>query len=718
MVCQQNIPLRCRGGNLLQEQGSKAFKLLIRDMFRLIEMSLKVSSFSITKEKDSVVAAQIVAPSGESALPTRNLTPQSPTESVLDPELSEFCSRLNITPVITDFYEDEDHDDPALLTDSSSDIEEESELVQFTRILQRGQIAALKEETKRKRGTYLKRSKKTQQRRKRVQMELSKKGFLPLDEFMRQKSSSTKRDALTPDSTNQNTPEEDAYTCSSVNGTSEVESDGVLPGSMHEIRLRLARIARMESEESSGDSDNGSSRNNHNGGGDNNDGGGDNGGGGDNNGSGDNGGNSGSSDGGGSNSASGDNSASGGGGSGDNSASGGGGGGDNSASGSSGDNSGDSSGSRKIGGENDSKNKSDTNDDNDGDDDGDGDGDGDDDSDHDERVGDCARQQMSGKTEILDNEERHTAHKRLKDLQQEFILEHRDTSQGTSVLGSTLQLLSDRSKIREASMQLTKETKKEKLDVIVRARIAAVIGLLNLFADETLNLPWKKASLIVAKSQRRGMNRARRIREWAVAYLRWRDLPLHQMDRKRGTILDDEDIAEEIKAQMRKKGNLKASDVVEIVASPEMQAIFAQKGLRKASISVKTALRWLDKLGWTYGTLKNGMYLDGHEREDVVEYRRSFVERWMENERRFHRWDNDGTELPRPNGFPVPGALGRFRLILVTHDESTFFQNDERNTGWNHATRKAKPKAKGNGQSLMVSDFLTPDWGRLRDGDE
>jgi hypothetical protein len=101
-------------------------------MFRVIKM---VSSFSITKKKDLMVTAQIVAPSGESTLPTHNLTPQSPMESVLDPELSEFCSHLNITPAITDFYKDEDHDNPALLTDSFSDIEEESELVQFTQIL-------------------------------------------------------------------------------------------------------------------------------------------------------------------------------------------------------------------------------------------------------------------------------------------------------------------------------------------------------------------------------------------------------------------------------------------------------------------------------------------------------------------------------------------------------------------------------------------------------
>jgi len=87
------------------------------------------------------------------------------------------------------------------------------------------------------------------------------------------------------------------------------------------------------------------------------------------------------------------------------------------------------------------------------------------------------------------------------------------------------------------------------------------------------------------------------------------------------------------------------------------------------------------------------------------------VEHWMGHEQCFHQWDNNGMELPHPNGFPVPGVIGHFHLILVTHNESTFFQNDECNMGWSHATSKSKPKAKGNGQTLMVSDFLTPDWG-------
>jgi hypothetical protein len=88
----------------------------------------------------------------------------------------------------------------------------------------------------------------------------------------------------------------------------------------------------------------------------------------------------------------------------------------------------------------------------------------------------------------------------------------------------------------------------------------------------------------------------------------------------------------------------------------------------------------------------------------------------MGYELQFHRWNNEGMELPHPNGFPVPG--GHFHLILIMHDESTFFQNDVHNTGWSNATSKLKPKAKGNGQSLMVSDFLTSDWGRLHNGDE
>jgi hypothetical protein len=56
------------------------------------------------------------------------------------------------------------------------------------------------------------------------------------------------------------------------------------------------------------------------------------------------------------------------------------------------------------------------------------------------------------------------------------------------------------------------------------------------------------------------------------------------------------------------------------------------------------------------------MYSDGHEREDVVEYRRKFAERFEQHERRFHTWDDAGNELARPSGFLVPGLLVAFDL--------------------------------------------------------
>jgi hypothetical protein len=111
------------------------------------------------------------------------------------------------------------------------------------------------------------------------------------------------------------------------------------------------------------------------------------------------------------------------------------------------------------------------------------------------------------------------------------------------------------------------------------------------------------------------------------------------------------------------------------------------------------------------------MYIDGHEREDVVEYRKGFIKHWKEYEKRFVIYDNDGNVVSKPTGFPVPQGV-QFRLILVTHDESTFYENDHRKTLWINSNTKAVAEKKGEGQSIMASEFLTSEWGRLKEGDE
>ncbi|KIL65316.1 hypothetical protein M378DRAFT_55046, partial [Amanita muscaria Koide BX008] len=182
-------------------------------------------------------------------------------------------------------------------------------------------------------------------------------------------------------------------------------------------------------------------------------------------------------------------------------------------------------------------------------------------------------------------------------------------------------------------------------------------------------------------------------------------------------ILEDEDFRRDIQlhlTEIAKKGYICAQDIVDYVATPEVQE---RLGTRKRGIHVRTARRWLHKLSWRYQQKKKGMYIDGHEREDVVAYRKGFVERWKEYEKRFVIYDNDGNVLSTPTGFPVPQGL-RFRLILVTHDESTFYENDRRKTHWVNENTKAVAEKKGEGQSIMASDFLTSEWGQLKYGDD
>ena len=288
-----------------------------------------------------------------------------------------------------------------------------------------------------------------------------------------------------------------------------------------------------------------------------------------------------------------------------------------------------------------------------------------------------------------------------------------------SAADEALDLWNDRVALGIACAKLKERCKPKTLDVIVRARITAMIGVLNLFLEAGLGYTWRNASIVVAKAQGQGTTHACNLRKWILNFIRYEELPVHCYNQSRWTVLEDEDISRSLQIRLgecAKRGYIKAADVVAIVESPEMQANLKRVGVCRPTITERTARNWLKRLDWRFEPKKNGMYIDGHEREDVVRYRNAFVARWKEYEKRFHKWNNDGNPLPLPTGFPVAG--GRFRLILITHDESTFFQNDERKTHWAHSSATATPKPKGNGQLLMVSDFLTVEWGRLVHGTE
>ncbi|THU79940.1 hypothetical protein K435DRAFT_810298 [Dendrothele bispora CBS 962.96] len=273
--------------------------------------------------------------------------------------------------------------------------------------------------------------------------------------------------------------------------------------------------------------------------------------------------------------------------------------------------------------------------------------------------------------------------------------------------------------LRKATTELSLKVKDKNLDVVFCARLSAMLGALNLYLDGYTRYTWKQASFLAAHFQGKSVSYAQKIRTWIHRFLSHGELPMHRYGRFHASLLSDEDFRSDLKTflmEKSKKGYIFAKDIVEYVNSEEVQKKLCTEDGKAVTITIRTAQRWFKKLDWRYGKKSRGMYIDGHEREDVVRYRNDFVQRWKEYEKRMVTFDKDGNPT-MPNGFEVPQGP-RFRLVLVTHDESTFYAHDRRKSVWWHPSMDAVPERKGEGVSVMVSAFLTPDWGLLKDDED
>ena len=108
----------------------------------------------------------------------------------------------------------------------------------------------------------------------------------------------------------------------------------------------------------------------------------------------------------------------------------------------------------------------------------------------------------------------------------------------------------------------------------------------------------------------------------------------------------------------------------------------------------------------------SGQYIDGHEHNDIKDYRQSvFLPKIEEIRPKLRTW-HDGIEEAASK------ESSRQKTVLWFHDESIFYANDHREVRWVHKDETAKPKPKGEGISIMVSDFISADYGWLSAPDE
>ena len=210
---------------------------------------------------------------------------------------------------------------------------------------------------------------------------------------------------------------------------------------------------------------------------------------------------------------------------------------------------------------------------------------------------------------------------------------------------------------------------------------------------------------------------ARQLCEWTHDFVHDpTNLPKHEYGKFNSSILEDEDLAQEICLHLQSKGKyVCAMDVVRFLDTPEMK----ERLNLKKSISEQTARRWMATMGYRWKKEPKGQYKDGHERKDVVSYRQNVFLPFMTSIRpHMRQWTKEGaleTISEAAEGPPPPFLQGSGRWIVIwVHDESTFYANDRRVLRWVHSSESAKPYAKGEGPSQMVADFVSPDYGWLQ----
>ena len=211
----------------------------------------------------------------------------------------------------------------------------------------------------------------------------------------------------------------------------------------------------------------------------------------------------------------------------------------------------------------------------------------------------------------------------------------------------------DRGRAAEVAKELNeivkaRHRKWEITNLWVQNRISGMLTLCRLFSSPNLKFSWTKASKIAAEVVGHGSpTYTHKLRHWVVEFERqgmdYTSLPLTQHGRFDTRRLMDEDLSTKIHEfllKLRKEQPFfKAEDIVNFIATPEMQSAM---GTKATFICKKTAQCWIKKMGWRYGSMPNGMYVDGHEREDVVAYRLWFLAEYEKLEQRMRRYDRDG----------------------------------------------------------------------------
>lgn len=196
--------------------------------------------------------------------------------------------------------------------------------------------------------------------------------------------------------------------------------------------------------------------------------------------------------------------------------------------------------------------------------------------------------------------------------------------------------------------------------------------------------------------------RARCVRHWGVQYLMFGCIIQSRQGKhiKTTSVIGDENF------QLRLKEVLRAMPEVRRIPRNFMTLLnndILKEFLNAPTrISEITARRWMKILGYKMVNVRKDYYVDGHERNDVVEYRQIFLQRMEEIETRMNIFKPKDTVFEGKN------------IVFITHDETTCYSNDATRMVWRDPDREGIMRPKGNGKSIMISGFACACHGFIR----
>ena len=247
-------------------------------------------------------------------------------------------------------------------------------------------------------------------------------------------------------------------------------------------------------------------------------------------------------------------------------------------------------------------------------------------------------------------------------------------------------------------------------DRVLRMRLNHLDRFLGIYVT---GKRWIEAADYAAVTIGQSTGCSRRLRLWARNFIHDRSaLPFHNYANSGcSSLLSNVDFVKDLLAYITNIGtHVSAQAIVDFMKKPDV----AERYHILKPITLDTACKWMSKLDFRWRKPPNGTYLDGHERPDVVHYRQNiYLPTLAQYEPTLRVWDNDN--FTRPIN-PCSPSLIR-HAVLWFNDQSIFYQNDRRKLRWVHINERPVPLPKGEGISLMVSDFISADYGWLRSPD-